>query len=56
MVSEILEMKPIIDDFFDNVLVMAKEPELKNNRISLVREIDETLMQVADFTRIVEVD
>ncbi len=56
VVSEILEMKPIIDDFFDNVLVMAKEPELKNNRISLVREIDETLMQVADFTRIVEVD
>lgn len=56
VVSEILQMKPVIDDFFDNVMVMAKETELRSNRIALVRDIDETLMQVADFTQIVEVD
>ncbi len=52
--AEVLQMKPVIDSFFDNVLVMAKEEELRRNRIALVRQIDEILMQVADFTRIVE--
>lgn len=52
--AEILQMKPLIDNFFDNVLVMAKEEDLRRNRIALVRKIDHTLMQVADFTRIME--
>jgi len=52
--AEILQMKPVIDEFFDNVLVMAKEEDLLRNRIAIVRKIDQILMQVADFTRIVE--
>jgi len=52
--AEILEMKPVIDDFFDNVLVMAKDEGLRRNRIALVRKVDKILMWVADFTRIVE--
>ncbi|HDP95401.1 MAG TPA: glycine--tRNA ligase subunit beta [Candidatus Aminicenantes bacterium] len=52
--AEILQMKPLIDNFFDNVLVMAKQEDLRRNRIALVRKIDHTLMQVADFSRIME--
>jgi len=49
-----LEMKPLIDNFFDNVMVMAKEKELRENRIALVQELDQLLSQIADFSLIVE--
>ena len=52
--STLLEMKPVIDDFFDNILVMAKEEEIKKNRISLLQRIDELLSKVADFSILVE--
>lgn len=52
--STILEMKPVIDDFFEKVLVMAEEPELKENRLALLQRLDELLSQIADFSLIVE--
>ena len=52
--AKFLEMKPVIDHFFDNVMVMAKEPELKENRIALVQEMDRLLSRIADFSLIVE--
>jgi glycyl-tRNA synthetase beta chain len=52
--SKILEMKPLIDNFFDNVMVMAKEQELRENRIALVQQLDQMLSKIADFSLIVE--
>jgi len=52
--SEFLEMKPVIDNFFDNVLVMAKDQKLKENRIALVQRLDQLLSRIADFSLIVE--
>jgi glycyl-tRNA synthetase beta chain len=52
--AKFLEMKPVIDHFFDNVMVMAKEKELKENRIALVQEMDQLLSRIADFSLIVE--
>ncbi|TFG78063.1 MAG: glycine--tRNA ligase subunit beta, partial [Chrysiogenales bacterium] len=39
--SEILEMKPIIDRFFEKILVMDKNMPLRRNRIALLQHIDE---------------
>jgi glycyl-tRNA synthetase beta chain len=47
-------MKPVVDDFFENVHVMADDPALKKNRIGLVQHMDELLSQIADFSLIVE--
>lgn len=52
--SEILEMKPVIDEFFDKVLVMAEDENIRANRIALLRKLDQLLSQIADFSLIVE--
>jgi glycyl-tRNA synthetase beta chain len=52
--SKIMEMKPIIDNFFDNVLVMVKEKKIKENRIALLQKFDEILSKIANFSLIVE--
>ena len=52
--SEFLEMKPVIDNFFDKVLVMAEDQKLRQNRIALLQRMDELLSQIADFSLIVE--
>ncbi|MCP4147685.1 MAG: glycine--tRNA ligase subunit beta [bacterium] len=52
--SQFLEMKPVIDNFFEKVLVMAKDENVRNNRIALLQRMDELLSQIADFSLIVD--
>ncbi len=52
--SEILEMKPMIDQFFESVHVMAEDTHLKENRIGIVQKLDQLLSKIADFSLIVE--
>jgi glycyl-tRNA synthetase beta chain len=52
--SEILEMKPVIDTFFEKVMVMAEDRKLKENRVALVQSLDQLLSKIADFSLIVE--
>lgn len=42
-----------IDAFFDGVLVMAPEKEVRNNRLALLQEVVDLVFQVADFSRLV---
>ena len=44
--------KPV-DDFFNNVLVMAKDEAVKFNRLSLLEAISNTFHMIADFSKIV---
>ncbi len=50
--EELLKLKPYIDKFFDNVMVMVKEENIKNNRLSLMKMIDSLFKKLADFTKI----
>lgn len=43
-------MKEAIDEFFDKVLVMDENPELKQNRINLLGELRTLFLQVADIS------
>jgi len=43
-------MKEAIDEFFDKVLVMDENPELKENRINLLGELRTLFLQVADIS------
>ncbi len=52
--SKIIEMKPIIDSFFDKVLVMAEDENIKQNRIGLIQGLENTLSEIADFSLLVE--
>ncbi|MBI5848096.1 MAG: glycine--tRNA ligase subunit beta [Nitrospirae bacterium] len=50
-IRQILLITPAINRFFDKVLVMDKDEEIKINRLSLLREIWETVAPVADFSK-----
>jgi glycyl-tRNA synthetase beta chain len=46
-------MKPAVDRYFDDVLVMDKDDKIKNNRMALLKKCARLYLAVADFSRIV---
>jgi glycyl-tRNA synthetase beta chain len=50
--KEITGLKPAVDTFFDKVMVMAENPEIRENRIRFLTEIGALFNQVADFSKI----
>jgi glycyl-tRNA synthetase beta chain len=46
-------LRPQIDTFFDKVLVMAPEQELRENRLALLRSLDLQFTRIADISEIV---
>ncbi|MBI5634270.1 MAG: glycine--tRNA ligase subunit beta [Nitrospirae bacterium] len=50
-VRVLFQITPAINSFFDKVLVMDKRDEIKTNRLSLLREIWETVAPIADFSK-----
>jgi glycyl-tRNA synthetase beta chain len=47
--EQVLKMKPSIDDFFEKVMVMAEDENIKKNRISLLNNIKSIFEAFADF-------
>ena len=44
--------KPIVDRFFDDVMVMADDPEIRANRLALLRVVAATMNRVADLSKL----
>lgn len=44
------ELRPAVDGFFDNVMVMAEAPAVRANRLNLLQALTEMLGRLADFT------
>ncbi len=45
-------VKPIVDRFFDDVMVMADDPAVRANRLALLRGIAATMNRVADISKL----
>lgn len=45
-------LKPAIDRFFDEVMVMCEDEALRRNRLGLVKSIETTALRMADFSKI----
>ncbi|MEN2994546.1 MAG: glycine--tRNA ligase subunit beta [Thermodesulfovibrio sp.] len=45
-------LTPTINKFFDNVLVMDKDENIKRNRLALLQELSEILKSVADISKL----
>ncbi len=43
-------LQPFVDDFFDNVMVMDKDENIKNNRLALLKNVVELMRKVADLS------
>ena len=52
VLGALTELRPLVDAFFDNVLVMSEDPALRNNRLGLLRTIVERFSGFADFSRL----
>jgi glycyl-tRNA synthetase beta chain len=46
-------LRPVVDAFFDRVMVMAPEPEIRANRLALVGRTVKDFSRIADFSEIV---
>ena len=47
--SVLAELRPVLDEFFEKVLVMDKDPALRDNRLALLRALHEVFAPLADF-------
>jgi len=47
---ELASLKSPVDDFFDNVMVMADDLAVKNNRLALLNRLRNLFLQVADVS------
>jgi glycyl-tRNA synthetase beta chain len=50
---ELAALRKPVDDFFNNVLVMAKDESIRFNRLSLLKELSNIFHMIADFSKIV---
>ncbi|MHB8878830.1 MAG: glycine--tRNA ligase subunit beta [Myxococcaceae bacterium] len=50
--KEIAALKPPVDTFFDEVMVMAEDKALRENRVRLLTDIGALFAQVADFSKL----
>ena len=50
--TELSALRETIDKFFDEVMVMAEDEKLKNNRIALLNKLHGLFIQVADISKL----
>jgi glycyl-tRNA synthetase beta chain len=52
--DQLAGLRAFIDTFFDEVLVMTEEDDLRSNRLALLQCLAGMFRLVADFSRLVE--
>jgi glycyl-tRNA synthetase beta chain len=52
-IERLASTRPDVDKFFDEVLVMAEETQLKENRLKLLNKCVEPFLKIADFSELV---
>jgi glycyl-tRNA synthetase beta chain len=50
--NELASLRPVVDQFFDDVMVMVDDPAIKANRLALLGRLLNCFRQVADFSKI----
>ena len=51
-VATLITLKEPVDRFFDDVLVMTDEVDVRTNRLALLRDLQELFARIADISRI----
>lgn len=50
--NRLAQLKDQVDAFFDNVMVMTEDAELRNSRLGLLNMLSEQFLQIADISRL----
>ena len=48
--EKLADLRSVIDDFFDNVMVMSDDAQVKNNRLAILAELQGLFMHTADIS------
>ena len=51
--AALAELRPVVDRFFDDVMVMVDDEAVRRNRMSLLRKVGSAVGRIADVTKIV---
>ena len=54
--AEAARFKPAVDRFFNDVLVMAPNPVVRESRLRLLRRLEDLILNLADISEIVSED
>jgi len=46
------EFLPVIDNLFDRIMIMDKDPAIKENRLALLNYIGAMFLEVGDYSKI----
>jgi glycyl-tRNA synthetase beta chain len=52
MLKELATLKAPVDAFFDAVMVMSDDARLRDNRIALLAQLQQTMNRIADISRL----
>ena len=52
VLNELADLRDPIDRFFDDVMVMAEDEGIRNNRLALLGELRALFLNVADISRL----
>ena len=50
--GKIAELRPVVDRFFDGVMVMAEDPKVRDNRLALLAAVQSLFANLADFRQL----
>ena len=53
-VRNLIELKPFIDSYFDNVFVMVNQEDIRLNRLGFLKNIDDLFMEIGDLSYLVK--
>jgi glycyl-tRNA synthetase beta chain len=51
--AQIAQLRPVVDTFFDKVMVMVDDEALRGNRLALLDTMQRSFSTIADFSEIV---
>jgi glycyl-tRNA synthetase beta chain len=52
VLSQLAKLREPVDSFFDQVMVMAEDPEVRNNRLALLHSLRRLFINVADISQL----
>jgi glycyl-tRNA synthetase beta chain len=50
--GRIAELRPVVDRFFDGVMVLAEDPKVRDNRLALLAAVADLFANLADFRQL----
>ena len=52
--EQFIVLREPVDNFFDHVMVMVDDDDIRENRLSLLAKISETMLMICDLSKIVK--